>query len=112
MKELVWDGVIIKLGQNDVENWKLINQMRHENENYVWVHLEKYPSGHAIIEGTFSDVDTNIIKIAGEFCRDNTKYRNLKNVKIVCTTLKNLKPGNKEGEVIYKKPRDVFTYKI
>ena len=46
MKEFTEDETIIKLGKNAEENWALLDT----DENYIWMHLNSYPSGHIIIE--------------------------------------------------------------
>ena len=45
-------------------------------------------------------------------CKENSKYRNLRNVKISSTTCGNLKKGDKPGEVYFKSNRKVIDYLI
>ncbi len=38
---------IVKIGQNSRENWNLIE---NSNQNYIWLHLDSFPSCHVVIE--------------------------------------------------------------
>ena len=102
MKEKNIEEISIKLGENDSENWELIKKA---NGNYLWVHLTSFPSGHAIIES--ENPSKNVIIEAANFCKENTKYRNLSNLKITTTLCKNLKKGNKIGEVFFIKNKNI-----
>ena len=46
MKEEVIDDIVIKIGQTAQENWTLLNT----NGNYIWMHLNSFPSCHVIVE--------------------------------------------------------------
>ena len=45
-------------------------------------------------------VNQDLLNYGALLCKENTKYRNLKNIKICNTTLNKLKKTNKLGEVL------------
>ena len=103
MKEIMIDDVIYKIGQNAKENWDLLNL----NENFTWFHLKSFPSCHVVIE---NETPSNEEIIEGaRLCLENTKYRNLKNIKINYTLLKNIKRADKVGSVYFISNRKVNT---
>lgn len=104
------NNISIILGQNDVENWKIISDYKKINENYIWMHLDSYPSGHIIILSEI--IDNELLKYAGNICKDNTKYRNIPNLKLCYTKLSNIKKGDKAGEVYFKQNKLVNFIKI
>lgn len=102
MKETLFnDETIIKIGSNAKENWQLVDS----DESFTWLHLNSYPSCHVVIE-TDEPTQEEII-FAAQLCKENTKYRNLRNLKICYTTCGNLKKGTDIGSVIYKSKRKV-----
>ena len=103
MKTEVINDTIIVIGQNAQENWDLIDF----DSDFIWLHLNSFPSCHVIIKDDVPDIDT--LQIAAEICKENTKYRNLKNLKICYTKCSNLKKGPDIGSVIYKSKRQVKT---
>ena len=74
------------------------------------IDLNSFPSCHVIIENDNPDEDT--LTYAAELCKSNTKYRNLKNLKVCYTKCNNLKKGSDIGSVIYKSKRKVKTITI
>jgi predicted ribosome quality control (RQC) complex YloA/Tae2 family protein len=102
MKEVLHnEETIIKIGSNAKENWTLVDS----DDNYTWLHLNSYPSCHVVIET--DDPTQEEIIFAAQLCKENTKYRNLRNLKICYTTCGNLKKGTETGSVIYKSKRKV-----
>ena len=102
MKTKIVNDIVIKLGETDKENWELIDAAQGK---YVWVHLKSFPSGHVIIED--ENPDKNLLTEAGNFCKEHTKYRKLRHIKVSITLCNNLKKGAKIGEVFFKKNKDV-----
>jgi|TARA_B100001059_G_scaffold196625_2_gene201705 predicted ribosome quality control (RQC) complex YloA/Tae2 family protein len=101
MKEVVLNDTIIKVGANADENWMLVDS----NKEYTWLHLNSFPSCHVVIESV--EPTQEEIMFAAQLCKQNTKYRNLRNLKICYTTCGNLKKGVKAGSVIYNSKRKV-----
>lgn len=102
----------IVLGQNAKENWDLID---NSDLNDLWFHLDEYPSAHVVIFAqkifleNLKDYPNQIITIAGNYCKSNSKYgKNLPKAKIVYTQIKNLKKGKDVGSVIISKPNYIF----
>tara|TARA_B100000524_G_C23357554_1_gene264483 strand:- start:142 stop:462 length:321 start_codon:yes stop_codon:yes gene_type:complete len=103
MKEVIIDEVSFKVGQNAQENWDLLSL----NENYMWFHLKSFPSCHVILEK--EDVSNEDIINGANLCLQNTKYRNLKNIKVNYTLIKNLRKADKLGSVHFVSNRKVNT---
>lgn len=107
MKQFVFKNTNIFLGENKEENWNLLEI---SNENDVFVHLNSFPSGHVKIENEISNQE--IILYAGEICKQHSKYKNLKNLKICYCKYSNVIKGKKTGEVFFKSNRQVKTIKL
>tara|TARA_B100000524_G_scaffold268153_1_gene147178 strand:- start:6086 stop:6409 length:324 start_codon:yes stop_codon:yes gene_type:complete len=107
MKQFEINDTIVRLGETAKENWSLIDEA---DDQYIWMHLNSFPSGHIIIEG--SDLDNEILNEAAILCKQNTKYRNIPNLKICYTTVSNLIKGDKLGSVYFKSNRKVKTIKL
>lgn len=95
------DKTVVKIGSNARENWQLVDS----DESYTWLHLNSYPSCHVVIE-SYQPTQSEII-FAAQLCKENTKYRNLRNLKICYTTCGNLRKGIDVGSVVYKSKRKV-----
>lgn len=103
MKEIIIDDISFKIGQNAQENWELLNL----DENFTWFHLKSFPSCHVVIEK--NDPTQEEIVNGANLCLENTKYRNLKNIKVNYTLLKNIKKADKVGSVYFVSNRKVNT---
>tara|TARA_A100001011_G_scaffold254507_1_gene262801 strand:+ start:51 stop:371 length:321 start_codon:yes stop_codon:yes gene_type:complete len=101
MKSFLENEIVFKLGQNAEENWEIIDT----DESFIWFHLNSFPSGHVVIESSLLSDD--LILKAAQLCKQNTKYRNLKNVKVCYTNIGNLKKGKEVGSVVFKSKRKV-----
>ena len=106
MKSITINDVDYKIGQNAQENWDLLNL----NENYTWLHLKSFPSCHVIIEN--EDINDADLLEGAYLCLQNTKYRNLKNIKVNYTLIKNIKKADKIGAVHFISNRKVNTVMI
>ena len=99
MKLIKIDDYDVKIGQSAKENWKILDE---SEETDVFFHLNQLPSCYVIIRNDSDDYpDFQIIKKACSLCLENTKYRNLRNVKVDYTFCSNLKKGKILGEVNY-----------
>ena len=103
MKEIIIDDISFKIGQNAQENWELLSL----DENFTWFHLKSFPSCHVVIEKR--DPTQEEIVNGANLCLENTKYRNLKNIKVNYTLLKNIKKADKVGSVHFVSNRKVNT---
>lgn len=106
MKEVIIDDIIFKIGQNAQENWDLLSL----NENFMWFHLKSFPSCHVVVE--HENLSNELILEGAQLCLQNTKYRNMKNIKVNYTLLKNLKKADKIGSVHFNSNRKVYTIMI
>ena len=106
MKTEEFNDTQIIIGQNAKENWNIINF----NCDFIWLHLNSFPSCHVIIKD--NNPDEEVLNYAAQLCKDNTKFKNLKNVKVCNTKCNNLKKGPDVGSVIYKSKRQVKTVLI
>ena len=112
MKIEYYENVKFILGQNAEENWNILDEAKNENINYIWFHLDSFPSGYVIMYSTLDDlVDKNIddyLFFAGNLCKNNTKYRNLNDIKICYTSLNKLEKTDKIGEIIVKGKKKII----
>ena len=106
MKTVVYLDTTIIIGENAQDNWDIIDF----ESNYIWLHLNSFPSCHIIINDV--NIDDNILLYAAQLCKHNTKYKNLKDIKVCYTTCSNLKKGSDIGSVIYKSKRKVNTITV
>ena len=97
-----------QVGKNAVENWKLLDEAKPKN---IFFHLSSFPSCYVILKCE-SDPDMEIIKECALACKENTKYKNLKDIKVDYTTCDNVIKGEKVGEVYYCSNRKVKQIKI
>lgn len=105
MTIITYNDISFVLGKNSRENWEILDEYSKINSNYIWFHLNSFPSGYVIMLSENIN-DYNLLNYGALLCKDNTKYRNLKDLKICYTTLNKLKKTNKIGEVkISGKPK-------
>lgn len=98
----IWN---IKVGSNAHENWKLLENA--EPHDYFF-HLSSFPSCYVILEiRNENSINDDIINQCCALCKENTKFRNLKNIKVDVTLVSNVKKGEKVGEVYYVSNRKV-----
>ena len=108
MKEIQLEqGNLIKIGENAKENWALIDASQSE---WWWFHLKSFPSSHVVLE-TSEPTNEELIA-AATWCKDTTKYRNLKNLKVSYCQIKNIKKAEKVGSVTFLSNRKVKEIKL
>mgnify|MGYP001164135378 CR=1 FL=1 len=106
MKEFDFENTKIVLGQTAQENWDLIDF----DSDFIWLHLNSFPSCHVIIED--ENPSNEVLQYAANLCKNNTKYKNLRNLKVCHTKCSNLKKGTDVGSVFYKSKRKVKTITV
>jgi len=99
---------IYVLGENAQDNWNILNNANPEN---YFFHLSSFPSCYVILICEDQPTTEQIIK-AAEICRNTTKYRNLRNIKVDYCPCSNVKKGNVVGEAIFVSNRKVKQIKI
>ena len=108
MKQFNINNYIGKLGENADENWRMFDA---SNSTHLFLHLSSFPSGYFIIQCDDTPLMEEISE-AALICKQNTKFRNLKNIKVDYTTCDNLKKGKVVGEVQFISNRKVKQIKI
>ena len=104
MKERRIGNAQVRLGENALENDRLV---RSAGANDVWIHLDAFPSGHAVIVCGDQGVGKEVVAEAARWCLENTKYRHVKFIKACTTKISNLIFCDHPGEVSFKSNRRV-----
>ena len=103
MKEFEYNNITFYVGQSAKENWALLDNAKAENDNYIWFHLNSLPSPYVIMWSSISDLDNKSVKelliYGATLCKENSKYKNYKCLKIIYTIVKKLTKTDIEGEV-------------
>ena len=108
MKEVYIQDIKALIGSNAKENWNILDLA---NPDDVFFHLSSFPSCYLILESEgIPEYET--INESALCCKNNTKYRNVPNIKVDYTLCSNVIKGTKVGEVIYKSNKKVFQIKI
>jgi predicted ribosome quality control (RQC) complex YloA/Tae2 family protein len=94
------DDIIFKIivGRNSKENWDLIDNSESDD---LWFHVEDKPSCHVFIKKPFNcDIFPKDVIIRGaQLCKEYSKYKHDKKVKIIYTTINNIKKSKEIGSV-------------
>ena len=95
------------IGESAAENWSLLSKAK---QWFYFFHLSNMPSGHGMLECELNEnVPKEVIRICADLVRSNTKYKYYKMLKVDYTPYKNVKRGEKIGEVIYVSNKRVST---
>jgi predicted ribosome quality control (RQC) complex YloA/Tae2 family protein len=98
------------IGSNAKENWELLNLSKSTD---VFFHLSSFPSCYVILENeTDKYPSEDIIKEASILCKSNTKYKNMRDIKVDYTFCSNVIKGEVVGQVYYKSNRKVLSIKL
>jgi len=97
------DG-IYKLGESMTENWKLLDEAK---QDAYFFHLSSFPSGYVILETKTPTPTLEILRKAALLCKNGTKYRYLKDIKVDYCLCNNVTKSDKVGEVIFISNRKV-----
>jgi predicted ribosome quality control (RQC) complex YloA/Tae2 family protein len=107
MKEIFYESVHdectyrIRAGETAQENWDLIND---SSQNDVWFHVDGSPSCHVVVEvgDKKKGPHKSVINYCAQLCKEGSKLKANKNVKIIYTEIKNVKKSDKPGAVTTK----------
>lgn len=99
MKQVINQDTTYWIGRNAQDNWDIINK---SEQNWLWIHLDKFPSGHIIICKEISTVTDEEIIYGCNLCRSYSKYKNLYPLTFVYSEIKNLRLGTDIGSVYFK----------
>ena len=110
MKSIIIQGINCRIGTNASENWKLFDESKQTD---IIFHLSSFPSCYVILDNKdYSFPEHDIISQAALQCKLNTKYKNLKNIKVDYTLCSNIEKGDVVGEIIYKSNRKVSNISV
>jgi predicted ribosome quality control (RQC) complex YloA/Tae2 family protein len=102
MKEIINQETTYWIGRNAQDNWDIIKESK---EKWVWIHLDKFPSGHVIICKDSDTVTDEEIIYGCNICISHSKYKNMQNMSVVYCEIKNLTLGEDVGSVYFKSNR-------
>lgn len=108
MKLYNFENYTCKVGESASENWYLFDNSKDTD---YFFHLSSFPSCYVILECE-NKVDKKMIHKAASLCKDNTKYKHLKDVKVDYCICGNVKKGNSVGVVVYRSNNKVLHVKI
>jgi predicted ribosome quality control (RQC) complex YloA/Tae2 family protein len=95
----------IKAGQTAQENWNLIDE---SNEDDIWFHVEDLPSCHVVLKNDGKNkLHKSVIKYCANICKEGSKQKHAKNVRIIYTEIKNVKKGKDVGSVTVSSIRHI-----
>jgi hypothetical protein len=108
MKEVEFKNVKYFIGNNAQENWDLLDKSQKINQDYIWFHLNSFPSCYVIMYSTIKDLESlysqneieEFLNYGANLCKENSKYSYLNDLKILYSPLKKIKKTEKVGEVI------------
>lgn len=104
MKTILINNLLCNVGGNAKENWSLLSK---SSDNHLFFHLTSFPSCYVICEtDNLPDIDT--IKQIAMLCKENTKYKNVPNIRVDYTECKNVIKGDVVGQVMYKSNKKVY----
>ena len=117
MKEIIFNNIKYIVGVNAKENWDLLDHYKKIDDEYIWFHLNSFASCYVIMcyniklnnDNLEEDIIKEILYFGGDICKNNTKYKNVPNIKICYTELKKLNKTNKIGEVIVSGKKKLLT---
>jgi len=96
------------IGENARDNWVILDDVK---DTYWFFHLSSLPSCYVVYTDE-SDLSDDVMDELARICRDNTKYKNWKNIKVDCTRCGNVEKGDVIGECKYVSKKKVKVLKI
>ena len=112
MKTFTFENIKFLLGQNAQENWDILEKAQKINPNYIWFHLNSFPSGYVIMYSTINELNdtslNNCLTYGANLCKIHSKYKNYNDLKICYTSLKKLKKTQKVGEIIISGKKNII----
>lgn len=101
------------LGKTAKDNWELLDKAKTEDQNYIWFHLDSFPSPYVIMWSTISNLEEVIkeksdltinqfINFGATLCKSHSKYKSMKDIKIMYTTVNKLTKTENVGQVNIK----------
>ncbi len=92
------------VGTSARNNWDII---RESEPGHLWFHLDSFPSPHVILRS--NEPSRAEIECAASLCKSRSRYRKVRNVRVVYTRVHNLDLADEVGAVdIVSKKRCEF----
>ena len=90
----------IKIGENQEDNSDIIKKSK---QNDIWFHLAEFPSCHVIMSADSKHAITKkMIVYCANLVKENSRYKNLKNLRVNYCQIKNIKKTDTKGKVKIK----------
>ena len=100
MKSFTFNNIQFLLGQNAQENWDILEEAQKINSDYIWFHLNSFPSGFVIMYSSLNTINdcccNDFLYYGANLCKLNSKYKTLNDLKICYTAVKNLSKTQKK----------------
>ena len=113
MKFKEFNDIKFYYGENAQDNWNLLDLSVNINPNYIWFHLDNFPSCYVIMYEELENLEENqktfFLNFGANLCKQKSKYRNFNNLKIIYTKLNKLKKTENTGEVIVSGQKNTIT---
>ena len=110
MKTCIVNNFTVRIGQSAKDNWNLLDT---SEPHFYFFHLSSFPSCFVIIDYCKDDeISSEIIKQCAFLCKNNTKYKNLKNINVDYTRCDNIKKEDEIGTISYKSNKKVKQIKL
>ena len=102
-----FENNLIRIGENKEDNDMIIKESKHTD---IWFHLAKFPSCHVIISVSKEyPITKQMISYCAGLTKLNGKYKDLSNVSVNYTEIKNIRRTEEPGKVIIKgKPSTIY----
>jgi predicted ribosome quality control (RQC) complex YloA/Tae2 family protein len=107
MLEFLFDDIYkVYVGESAQDNWDLIDKA---SQNDLWFHLESFSSPHVIVtvDNPKIKIPKTVLKYAAQLCHEHSKYKLIKNIKVIWTEIKNVSKAIKVGSVYTKKTHTI-----
>jgi len=88
------------IGKSAKNNWEIFDEAK---SFHTWFHLDSFSSPYVILNK--EDITKDDIIECAQACKNNSKYKNIPNIKIVYCRIDNLKKGDTIGSVFIKSHR-------
>ena len=116
MKEEIYKDIKFLIGQNAQENWDLLDESFILNPDYIWFHLNSFPSPYVIMHSSIKELKLlyttaeieEILLFGAAVCKENSKYKFLKELKICYTSLQKLEKTDTVGEILIKGKKHII----
>lgn len=103
MKEVLYECdqddhiYLIKIGENARDNWDLIDISSQKD---IWFHVSGHPSCHVVLcTDDVQKPNKSAIKYCAGLCKEGSKLKYNKSLKIMYTYIKNVRKADKPGSV-------------